>query len=157
MNKFIDIVSAIRNLKISLQLSPKEKISANFFTDDRKLADFIYENKLELKKLVHIYKGTIQKKVAAKPTKAIMAATTHCEIYIPAENLIDIPKEIQRLKSQLTKIIDELTKNESKLNNQQFISRAPQHVVDEVQGKVSDYVAQKNSLVESLRRLGGHE
>jgi valyl-tRNA synthetase len=156
MNKFIDIVSALRNLKISLQLSPKEKITANFFTDDAKLAKFLFDNKLELKKLVNIYHGTIEKKVATKPNKAIMAATTHCEIYVPAEKLIDIPKEINRLKSQLEKIQDELSKNQAKLNNQQFISRAPQHVVDEVQSKVSDCLVQKNSITESLKRLGSH-
>lgn len=154
MNKFTEIVSSIRNLKVSLQLSPKEKIAAHFFTDDRKFAKFLFENKLELKKLATISSGTIHKKNAAKPDKAIMAATSICEVYIPAENLIDIPKEINRIQTQLDKLLQELHKSESKLNNQQFIARAPQNVVDEVKLKVSEFLEQKLSLVESLKRLG---
>lgn len=154
MNNFTELVTSIRNLKISLQLSPKEKISSFFYTDDKAFAKFLFDNKLELRKLVNIYHGKVEKKVAAKPTKAIMAATAICEVYIPAENLIDIPKEILRLETQLTKINDELTKLELKLSNKQFTDRAPQHVVDEVKTKVTEALQQKASLIESLGRLG---
>lgn len=154
MNNFTGIITCIRNLKISLQLSPKEKIAAHFFTDDKHFAKFLFENKSELKKLVNIYSGKVEKKNAAKTTKAIMAAIPICEVYIPAENLIDIPKEISRIENQLLKINDEIEKNDAKLKNKQFTDRAPQHVVEEVKNKVSELIIQRQSLNESLSRLG---
>ncbi len=153
MNKFIDVTSGIRNIRSSVNLKPKDEIDVKLFTDDSKFAKFLFESRHFLKDLANVKSGTIRNKKNERPKKSASLATTHTEIFIPLEGLIDINEQVNRIKKDMEKTQNEYKKVESKLNNQNFMSNAPEEVRAEVQEKAkmfSDKLISLNQILESF-------
>jgi len=153
MSALLEIITQVRNIKASMGISPKEKMSLCLFTDDKKLAKFLFSQKGQFKKLINIKKGSIQSKNAEKPKLSAMSTTNHTDIYIPLEGIVDLNKERERISSQLEKIKIELSKNEAILANKNFMSRAPEIVVLETKEKILQLGVQIESLVGRLNTL----
>ncbi|MBA2403246.1 MAG: valine--tRNA ligase, partial [Bdellovibrionales bacterium] len=60
MNKFIEVTTGIRNIRSSVNLKPKDEIDVKIFTDDKRLAKFVYESRHFLKDLANVKSGTIR-------------------------------------------------------------------------------------------------
>lgn len=150
MNKFIDITTGVRNIRSSVNMKPKDEIDVRLFTDDKKLAKFVYDSRHFLKDLANVKSGTIRNKHSDRPKKSASLATTHTEIFIPLEGIIDINDQVNRIKKDLEKTQNEYKKVESKLNNQNFMSNAPEEVRAEVQDKAKMFQEKLQSLHQIL-------
>jgi len=154
MNKFIDVTVGIRNIRSSVNLKPKDEVDARLFTDDKKLAKFIYESRYFLKDLANVKSGTIRSKNSERPKKSAILATTHTEIFLPLEGLIDLNEQVNRIKKDIEKTQNEYKKVEMKLNNQNFMANAPEEVRQEVQTKAATFqekLASLNGILESFQ------
>src|SRR5690606_34402347 len=69
------------------------------------------------------------------PEKSMTAVVSGAEIYLPLEGLIDIEEEIARLEKELEKLNKEVERVEKKLNNEKFVSKAPEAVVEAERAK----------------------
>jgi valyl-tRNA synthetase len=146
MNKLIEVVTSIRNIRASVQIKPKDEIDVKLFTDDIELAKFLYDSKDDLKSLANVKSGTVQPKASIRPLKSSMMATSHTEIFIPLDGLIDINEQISRVKKNIEKTQVEFDKISKKLNNKNFMDRAPEAVVKEVREKGAGFQEKLNSL-----------
>ncbi len=146
MNKFIDITTGIRNIRSSVNMKPKDEIDVKLFTDDKKLAKFVYESRHFLKDLANVKSGTIRNKEQDRPKKSASLATAHTEIFIPLEGIIDLNEQVNRIKKDMEKTQAEYKKVESKLNNQNFMANAPEEVRAEVNEKAKMYQDKLQSL-----------
>ncbi len=150
MNKFIDVTTGVRNIRSSVNLRPKDEIDVRLFSDDKKLAKFIYESRHFMKDLANVKSGTIRNKQSARPKKSASFATSHTEIFIPLEGLIDISEQVNRIKKEIEKTQNELKKVEAKLNNQNFMGNAPEEVRAEVHTKATLFQEKLTSLDQIL-------
>jgi valyl-tRNA synthetase len=150
MNKFIEVTTGIRNIRAQVNLKPKDEIDARLFTDDKKLAKFIYDSRHFLKDLANVKSGTIKAKASEKPKKSASLATTHTEVFIPLEGLIDINDQIHRIKKDMEKTESEYKKVESKLSNEKFMNNAPEEIQNEVREKAKLFQDKLSSLTEIL-------
>ena len=73
------------------------------------------------------------------------------EIYIPLGELVDISKEIERLKSELQSVEGEIARAEGKLKNEGFISKAPKNLVDAEKQKLEKYLGLKAKIMLNLK------
>lgn len=153
MNKFIDLTSGIRNIRSSVNLKPKDEVDVRLFTDDKKLAKFIFESRHFLKDLANVGSGNIRNKNADRPKKSASMATNHTDIYIPLEGLIDLNDQVNRIKKDIEKTQNEFKKVESKLKNENFMNNAPEAVRVEVKEKAKlyqDKLLSLNKILESF-------
>ena len=150
MNKFIEVTSGIRNIRSSVNLKPKDEIDAKLFTEDRKLAKFIYESRHFLKDLANVKSGTIKGKNQERPRRSATMVTPHTEIFIPLEGLIDINEQVNRIKKDMEKTQNDYKKVEAKLNNQNFMGNAPEEVRAEVREKSQSFQDKLKSLNDIL-------
>jgi valyl-tRNA synthetase len=150
MNKMIEVITAVRNIRQSINLKPKEEIDVRLFTDDIKLAKFFYDAKDDFKALANIKSGTIVPKHSDKPKKSSMMAAGHTDVYIPLDGLIDINDQIARIQKSIDKTQVEFDKISKKLKNKNFMDRAPDNVVVEVREKGSVLQEKLSSLESTL-------
>ncbi|HXH73763.1 MAG TPA: valine--tRNA ligase [Bacteriovoracaceae bacterium] len=150
MNKFIEVTTGIRNIRSSVNLKPKDEIDAKLFTDDRRLAKFMYESRHFLKDLANVKSGTIRSKNHKRPKKSASMATVHTEIFVPLEGLIDINEQVNRIKKDMDKTQSDYQKVEAKLNNENFMRNAPEEVKTEVHEKARAFQEKITSLNEML-------
>jgi valyl-tRNA synthetase len=77
------------------------------------------------------------------------------DLYLPLEGLIDVAAEKARLTKELEKIQTEITKAEQKLNNPNFTSKAPPHVLQEHQQRLAEWQAKCDRVKKGLEGLHG--
>ena len=84
---------------------------------------------------------------------AVSVVTSQANIYIPFAELVDIEKEIQRLKGEEKKLQGELARVNGMLNNEKFMSKAPEAKVAEERAKLEKYTAMMEQVQERLAQL----
>lgn len=91
------------------------------------------------------------------PEDVIVAVSSMTELYIPADDLIDYHKEMERLNREKSKLEIEIGRIASKLANEGFLAKAPEQLVaseKEKQGKFADMLAVvEERLVQVSKKL----
>lgn len=75
------------------------------------------------------------------------------KITIPLAGLIDIDKELQRQNNKLEKAAKEKTSLEGRLNNEKFMSSAPEEVKEQTQNRVNELNTQIETINDLIRSL----
>lgn len=153
MEKFIETVTAIRNLRASVNIKPKDEIEAHFFSDDQDI-NALFSNELsELKKLAGVKSIQVHAKNADRPAKAIFWASSYTEVFVPLEGVIDLSEQIKRLEKELAKAKADLQKAQAKLSNQNFVANAPPQVIEEAQKTQADAELKVQSIERNIDRF----
>ena len=74
-------------------------------------------------------------------------------IYIPFAELVDIEKEIERLKKEEKKLAGELKRSEGMLGNPNFVNKAPEAKIAEEREKLEKYKGMMAQVKERLEQL----
>ena len=75
------------------------------------------------------------------------------EICMPFAELVDIEKEIERLKKEEVRLQKELARVNGMLNNEKFVSKAPQSKIDEEKEKLAKYTQMMEQVKVRLSQL----
>ena len=73
---------------------------------------------------------------------------------MPFADLVDLEKEIARLKAEEKRLEGELKRSNGMLSNEKFISKAPQNVIDGVKDNAAKLREKVRMIEESLAALG---
>jgi valyl-tRNA synthetase len=76
-------------------------------------------------------------------------------LFLPLEGLIDVAAEKARHTKEIEKIESEITRAEQKLNNPNFSSKAPPHVLQEHQQRLAEWQAKRDRIKKALDGLQG--
>lgn len=147
----MEIITAVRNMRSSLNVSPG-KVANLIVRGDSELcasmnrqADYLRR----LAKLDSIEMGTHKE----KPDQSSTAVVQGLELFLPLEGLIDISTEIGRLEKQITDMEGRLNAVSRKLDNENFVNRAPENVVTHERKKQEGYQSDLHKLRQNLEAL----
>jgi valyl-tRNA synthetase len=90
----------------------------------------------------------------AAPRNAVQLIVRGETAALPLEGVVDIAAETARLRKELRKEDGEVAKVDAKLGNPEFLSRAPEEVVEEQRERREAAETRRRKLEEALRRLG---
>lgn len=76
------------------------------------------------------------------------------EVFLPLEGLVDLQAERERLRAEIERLTDQLAGAERKLANEQFVTKAPEAVVQKERDKAATFRDQRDKLREKIRTLG---
>ncbi|SNT26152.1 valyl-tRNA synthetase [Ekhidna lutea] len=138
-----EITSAVRNIRSSKGISPKETFE---LTTNSSVVDSIDES---LKKLANIS----EIKSGDKPANAFSFVVGSDEFFIPATESIDIEAEKKKIEEELNYTKGFMKSVEKKLSNERFVNGAPEQVVAMERKKLADAEAKVKTLEESLASL----
>lgn len=153
MNKFCETVTAIRGLRISINLKPKDEINLLILIDDEILKSYFMAQTDNFSTMAKVKALTIAGRDNARPDKSVMCATTFAEIYIPLDGTVDLTEQIAKLNRDLAKTIKEYDKYNNKLSNEKFMSHAKAEVVAEVKVNQQELAQKVKSIRDSIDRL----
>ena len=150
MKQFQEVVRAIRNLRSQVQLAPGNKAAVTIRAGNRAAACLDQERQ-HLAKLAFAEPVTIEPE-AAKPDQALTAIISEgVEVYLPLEGVVDIEAETARLEKEVEQLLSEIKRTEGKLNNEEFIKKAPPEVVSKERARRDE---QDSKLSKLRQRLG---
>lgn len=75
------------------------------------------------------------------------------KLYMPMSQLVDMEKELSRISKEKEKAAADITRHESKLQNEKFVSKAPEAVIQAERDKLAKAKALYAQLCEAEERL----
>ena len=148
-NLLQNVVRAIREIRALHNIPPSKKADA-LIKAAGESADV-----LNRKKDVILHLGALTSlKVSAdmiRPATAAAHVVDDVEVYLAS--LIDPEKERERITAKREKLAEEARKIESRLSNENFLSRAPADVVEKEKARQREIISQLESIEATLRAL----
>ncbi len=83
----------------------------------------------------------------------VRIVTNECEIFLPLSDIVDLDAERKRLESELANAESEIKRAQSKLANTEFVSKAPEKVVNAEKDKLAKFEALAEKLKASIASL----
>ncbi len=142
-----EIVVLIRNIRTEYKLEPKKKISAIIYSSEEKTLNSVKDAIMFLAGLSNI----IIKKTGKKPEKTAEAIIKRATVYIPISDMADDDKELARVNKNLKNVIEYISVIQKKLENENFVKRAPENVVKDEQRKLEEQKKLMKELEEKLK------
>jgi valyl-tRNA synthetase len=84
---------------------------------------------------------------------AVQIVLDEATLALPLAGIIDVDAEQKRLKREIDKVGSEIRQLDAKLSNEKFVSRAPEHVVEEQRERKTEAEAVAAKLEQALKRL----
>jgi valyl-tRNA synthetase len=153
MDKFMEIVTSVRNLRNSVNMSPKEEVEVRLYTDDEALAKYYFKSRGFFKELANVKSGKIKDKSVERPAKSVMKATGHTEVFLPLDGVIDLEEFIGKLKRDQVKAQKDVDKMDKKLKNPKFIENAPDDVITKVKAEAKEFQDKLESISNSINNF----
>jgi valyl-tRNA synthetase len=91
--------------------------------------------------------------VGGAPAGAVQLVLDEATLALPLAGIIDIDAESKRLKREIDRVGSEIRQLDAKLANEKFVSRAPEHVVEEQRERKTEAEAVAAKLEQALKRL----
>lgn len=147
---FKSMISSIRNIRAEMQLSPKAELEVLVKTVSDDVSTIFNDDLWILTQLQSLQSVKIGASIV-KPKASASAIISGNELYIPLAGLIDVEKEIERIKKEINRIEGFLKGVNGKLSNTNFVDNAPEAVVENEQNKKRDGEANLAKLHEQLK------
>ncbi len=150
MGIIMDAIKNVRNIKAEMNVAPSKKVRFYIYTQN---AETFERGKVFFEKLAGASEVIINKDTKETLMDAVSIVVEGAEILIPMDELVDKKKEIERLQKEKANLENELKRVNSKLDNEGFVKKAPQHVIDEEKDKKIKYNDMLQKVLERIQAL----
>ena len=148
-----EAVRGIRNVRTEMNVAPSRKALVYVVSDHQEIIDAFTEGKLFFASLAYASEVMIQKDKTGIGEDAVSVVIANATLYIPFADLVDISQEIQRLEKEQQRLHGELSRVNGMLNNERFMSKAPEAKVAEERAKLQKYTQMMAQVNERLSQL----
>ena len=148
-----EAVRAIRGVRTSMNVPPSKKAAVYVVSEDEELREIFETSKNFFATLGYASHVTVQTDKSGISEDAVSAVIPKAAIYMPFADLVDLEKEIARLKNEEKRLEGELKRSNSMLGNEKFISKAPQDKIDAERAKLEKYMQMMEQVKARLAQL----
>jgi valyl-tRNA synthetase len=151
MRWVIDLVSGIRSVRSEMNVPASAKIALVLKDASAETRARLERNRESILTLARLASAQVSDSVPSGSAQFVLGEAMAA---LPLGDVIDFAKERARLEKELSKAQSEIGKIDAKLNNADFLARAPEEVVDEQKERRAAAAALAGRLREALSRLG---
>ena len=154
MESIMNAIRAVRNRRAELNVPPAKKCTLYVVTEKQ---DVFAGGVGFMTRLAYADQVVICDGDPEGHEDMLCVVTADAKLYIPLSQLIDVEKELARIAKEKENCLRQIAMFEGKLNNEQFVSRAPEKVVADQREKLEKNRAPssaggKRSASEKVRR-----
>ena len=150
MDRIMEAVRAIRNRRAEMNVPPSKK--AKYFIATA-YKDTFEKAGIFMQRLASCSEAEIGD--SFEIDGAVCIVTADAKIYIPLGELVDFDQEIARLNKEKEKVLKDLEFIDKKLNNENFVAKAPKAVVEgqrEAAQKLRDKIAMIDESIAKFKK-----
>ena len=145
------IITSIRNARANMNIHPAKKSQIIFVTET--FDNAIKDGDAFIKKLGFGEEIIVSKVKENIPENALSVTAPGIEAYIPLAELIDKEAELARLNKEKEKATAEFDKLSAMLNNQGFVTKAPEAKVNEIKNRCEELKVILGNIEKSMEGL----
>ena len=146
------LISGIRNIRSEMNIQPSTRVKVHAATADEAEKLIIAENKSVIANLAAL-ESLFFCDADNYPESAATTVTGATTCFVCLEGVIEFDKEISRLEKELEKNTKELTGNQKRLNNDSFLDKAPEEVIEKVKAQHEELKEKQDKITVNLDRI----
>ncbi len=150
-----EAVRGIRNVRTQMNVAPSRKAKVYVVSENEGILASFEEGKLFFASLAYASEVALQRDKQGIEEDAVSVVIPGATLYIPFAELVDIAKEICRLEKEEERLQGELARVNGMLNNEKFISKAPEVKIAQEKEKLGKYTQMMEQVQLRLRQLRG--
>lgn len=150
-----EAVRGIRNTRTSMNVAPNRKAKVYVVSENEKLRHIFEDGRVFFATLGMASEVAIQEDKTGIDSDAVSVVIPNGMIYMPFAELVDVSKEIERLEKEEKRLDGEIARVNGMLNNERFMSKAPEAKVQEEKDKLTKYTQMMAQVKEQLAHLKG--
>ncbi len=147
-----EIIRSVRNVRAELNVPMSKKVELHIKAKDTNTLEKVERGNKYIEKFCnpeHLKVGTD----IPTPEKSMSQMLSGVELYLPLAGLLDLDAEIARLEKELERLDKEVERVQKKLNNQGFVAKAPEKVIEEEKAKEKDYLEKREAVKARISEL----
>jgi valyl-tRNA synthetase len=148
-----EMLSAVRNIRSAYGVAHGQEIEVQVRSADVALRRAIEAEGEPARKLGRIARLSFDGEARGARTGATAVLTSGAEVFVPLEGLIDVERECERLDKQIKELEGLVERAERRLASEDFVRKAPEHVVEQARTKLQGLREQLGTLSEKRRAL----
>ena len=148
-----EAVRGVRGVRIQMNVPAAKKAHIFVVSEKEEIRDAFERGRLFFASLAGASEVTLQADRTGIAQDAVSVVIANATLYIPFAELVDIAQEIERLEKEESRLNGELARVNGMLNNEKFISRAPEKKIAEERAKLEKYTQMMAQVQERLGQL----
>ncbi|HBZ55581.1 MAG TPA: valine--tRNA ligase [Syntrophobacteraceae bacterium] len=136
IDQIMEVVNGVRNIRGEMNVPPAVRVEATCLCEDEATAKLLldYRDMIgSLARLERLQAG--MRDVTVKPRLAASTVAKNVQVYVHLENILDFESESKRIDKELGKLEKELRHATQKLDNEDFVKKAPAAVIEKEKEK----------------------
>ena len=152
MSYLFDVISGVRNIRSTMNIAPSMFLNVEMHSADVHERDLLETNRSMVENLARLegLEITVPADAPASSATAVINSTT---VFVRLKGVIDFEKEATRLEKEITKVTKELVGVSRRLNNESFLEKAPEDIIDKVKTQQREMEEKNDKLKENLERI----
>lgn len=148
-----DLIRVARQLRADYNIKPSQEIDFIVRPSSTKLGEALAG---EIEALNRLVRGKVRLDAAYKAEGAVPGLVSKAgNVYMPADDLIDVDAETARLQKQLDELEGHINRSHVRLSNDAFISKAPEAVVEQQRAQQKELIEKADKIRGLLKSLAG--
>jgi valyl-tRNA synthetase len=142
-----ELIVAVRNIRAEMEVPAKSEVRCIVNSADAGLTEFLRKSAglvQELAGLSTLEFGT------ERPEKSSVAVLSGCEVYVPLAGVVDVNKELDRMKREIANLERHVVGIDAKFANPDFAARAKPEVVEAERSRRAEFTSKLERLKKQL-------
>lgn len=152
MEQLVEIIKAVRQSRLEVNTPLSKEIPIKIQAKNETIQQLLKTNQHYLERFCNPSTLEIETQIDI-PDKGMTTVVAAGEVILPIEGLIDMDKELERLEKDLQKWQKELDRVNKKLSNENFVNKAPEHVINEEKEKQVKYQEKYDGVKARIEQL----
>lgn len=148
-----EAVKQIRAVRTNMNVPPSRKAKVFVVSEKEEIRRIFEDGKTFFGSLAYANEVEIQETKEGIEENAVSAVISSAVIYMPFSDLVDIDKEIERLKKEKKRLEGEVARSNGMLNNPKFVEKAPEAKILEEKEKLGKYKEMLSQVEKQLTTL----
>ncbi|PSO48721.1 MAG: valine--tRNA ligase [Cyanobacteria bacterium SW_9_44_58] len=147
-------IRTIRNLRAEAGIKPGTKVNAILQSENQQEREILSKGETYIRELAKVEELTITASLENDQQQAIAGVVGTVQVLIPLAGVVDIDMLRSKLEKNLSKVEGEVQSLRGRLNNENFVNKAPEDVVQGARDALAEAEKQQSILQQRLARLG---
>ncbi len=147
------VIRGIRNLRTEMNVANSRKAQVYIVADNDKTCDMLTNCKESYEHMIFASELSVQMDKTGIESNAVSVVIPGATVYMPLADLVDFEKEKERLTKEKKRLEGELKRVNGMLNNEKFMSKAPENKISEEREKLEKYTSMMAKVEEELAAL----
>ena len=153
VDKIKEAVRAIRNIRSEMNVAPSKKATVYVVSPKEEIRQIFDDSKSFFGTLAYANEVIIQADKTGIADDAVAVVIHDAAVYMPFADLVDVAKEIERLKKEEARLQGEIKRASGMLANPKFVDKAPAAKVEEEKAKLKKYTETLEQVTERLAQM----